>query len=110
VDTRIYEIADRIYRLSTFAPDVGPTGFTFNQFLIDADEPALVNTGSSAMFPMVSEAGASLVPLDRLRSIMFGSPERDTGRSDDGRRERQQTARDRSATSHPITAHQRRRP
>jgi hypothetical protein len=21
-------------------PDIGPTGFTFNQFLIDADDPA----------------------------------------------------------------------
>jgi hypothetical protein len=29
-DTLIDEIADGIYRLSTFVADVGPTGFTFN--------------------------------------------------------------------------------
>jgi hypothetical protein len=44
-NTQIDEIADGIYRLSTFVPDVGPTGFTFNQFLIDDDEPLLFHTG-----------------------------------------------------------------
>ncbi len=35
METRITEIADRIYRLSTFVPDIAPpAGFTFNQFLI----------------------------------------------------------------------------
>ena len=40
--TEITEIADKIYRLSTFVPQVGPTGFTFNQFLIDAERAAAV--------------------------------------------------------------------
>jgi hypothetical protein len=31
MDTRIDEVADRIFRFSTFVPDIGPTGFTFNQ-------------------------------------------------------------------------------
>jgi hypothetical protein len=48
METRIDEIADRIYRLSTFVPDIGPTGFTFNQFLIDADEPTIFHTGPRA--------------------------------------------------------------
>jgi len=26
METRVNEIADRIYRLSTFVPDIGPTG------------------------------------------------------------------------------------
>ena len=30
------QIADRIYRISTFVPALGPTGFTFNQFLAAA--------------------------------------------------------------------------
>jgi hypothetical protein len=30
MDTDVTEIADGIYRLSTFVPEVGPTGFTFN--------------------------------------------------------------------------------
>ena len=37
--TRVDEIAERVYRLSTFVPSAGgPAGSTFNQFLIDADE------------------------------------------------------------------------
>jgi flavorubredoxin len=77
METRIDEIADRIYRLSTFVPDIGPTGFTFNQFLIDADEPTIFHTGPRNMFPAVSGAVASLMPLDRLRWIMFGHLEAD---------------------------------
>jgi flavorubredoxin len=77
METRLDEIADRIYRLSTFVPDIGPTGFTFNQFLIDADEPAIFHTGPRGMFPSVSEAIASVLPLERLRWIMFGHLESD---------------------------------
>ena len=58
METRVHEIADRVYRLSTFVPDVTPFGFTFNQFLIDADEPMLFHTGGRGMFPMVSAAAA----------------------------------------------------
>ena len=77
METRVDEIADRIYRLSTFVPDIGPTGFTFNQFLIDADEPTIFHTGPRGMFPAVSGAIASLMALDRLRWIMFGHLEAD---------------------------------
>jgi flavorubredoxin len=77
METRLDEIADRIYRMSTFVPDIGPTGFTFNQFLIDADEPAIFHTGPRAMFPSVSEAITSVMPLDRLRWITFGHLEAD---------------------------------
>ena len=65
--TEITEIADRIYRLSTFVPQVGPTGLTFNQFLIDAEQPVLFHYGHRAMFPLISAAVASVIPLDRLR-------------------------------------------
>ncbi len=77
METRVDEIADRIYRLSTLVPDIGPTGFTFNQFVIDADEPVIFHTGPRGMFPLVSAAVASVVPLDRLRWIMFGHVESD---------------------------------
>ena len=77
METRLDEIADRIYRMSTFVPDIGPTGFTFNQFLIDADEPAIFHTGPRAMFGSVSEAITSVMPLDRLRWITFGHLEAD---------------------------------
>ena len=59
MDTRIDEVADRIFRLSTFVSDIGPTGFTFNQYLIDDHEPLLFQTGHRGMFPLVSEAIAS---------------------------------------------------
>ena len=63
--------------MSTFVPQIGPTGFTFNQFLIDADEPTIFHTGPRGMFPSVSEAIASVMPVDRLRWIMFGHLEAD---------------------------------
>ena len=75
--TKLDEIAPRIYRLSTFVPEVGPTGFTFNQFLIDDAEPLLFHTGPRAMFPLVREAIERVLPLDRLRWITFGHVEAD---------------------------------
>jgi flavorubredoxin len=77
VQTNTHEIADRIYRLSTCVPEVAPGGFTFNQFLIDADEPLLFHTGPRGMFPFVSKAIACIVPLERLRWIAFGHVEAD---------------------------------
>src|SRR6516225_993944 len=77
METHVNEIADRIYRLSTFVPDIGPTGFTFNQFLVDADEPLLFHTGLRAMFGSVSSALASVVSMDKLRWVTFGHLEAD---------------------------------
>ena len=77
METRVDEIADRIYRFSTHVPDIGPTGFTFNQFLVDAEEPLLFHTGLRALFPLVSPAVASVVALDKLRWITFGHLEAD---------------------------------
>ena len=77
MDTRIDEIADGIFRLSTLVPDIGPTGFTFNQFLVRADEPLLFHTGPRAMFPSVSAAVATVVPVEQMRWIAFGHFEAD---------------------------------
>ncbi len=71
------EIADGIYRISTLIPDVGPDGFTFNQFLVVADEPLLFHTGPRTMFPLVAEAVAKVVPVESLRWITFGHIESD---------------------------------
>lgn len=68
------EIADGIHRISTFVPDIG---MTFNQVLVDADEPLLFHTGMRTLFPLTSEAVARIVPLDRLRWISFGHVEAD---------------------------------
>jgi len=77
METRVTEIADSTYRLSTFLPEVGPTGFTFNQFLIDDEQPLLFHTGPRAMFPLVGEAIASILPIESLRWITFGHLESD---------------------------------
>ncbi len=77
METRVTEIADHTYRLSTFVPEVGPTGFTFNQFLIADEQPLLFHTGPRGMFPLVNEAIASIIPTERLRWITFGHVESD---------------------------------
>ena len=77
MDTTTHEIAPDIFRISTFVPEVGPTGFTFNQFLIRADEPLLFHTGPRGMFPAVRAAVAKLVPVESLRWIAFGHVESD---------------------------------
>jgi flavorubredoxin len=78
MSTTVDEIADGIYRLSTWVPDIAPpAGFTFNQFLIDADEPLLFHTGPRLMFPLVTEAVGRILPVDRLRWIAFGHVESD---------------------------------
>src|SRR5438270_2207215 len=78
VTTRIDEIADRIYRLSTFVPEIAPpAGFTFNQFLLLGDAPMLFHTGLRRMFPAVRDAVARVIPPERLRWIGFGHYEAD---------------------------------
>jgi glyoxylase-like metal-dependent hydrolase (beta-lactamase superfamily II) len=52
-------------------------GFTFNQFLVLDDEPLLFHTGPRRMFPLVREAVAHVVPLERLRFIAFSHVEAD---------------------------------
>ncbi|HEY6696999.1 MAG TPA: MBL fold metallo-hydrolase [Acidimicrobiales bacterium] len=71
------EIADDMYRISTYVPEVSPEGFTFNQFLVKADEPLLFHTGPRGMFPLVAEAVATVVPVEALRWITFGHVESD---------------------------------
>ena len=75
--TRTTEIADGIFRFSTFVPNVTPDGFTFNQFLINAEEPLLFHTGPRAMFHLISEAVSRVTSVARIRWITFGHVEAD---------------------------------
>jgi len=76
--TDVTEIADGIFRLSTYVPVIAPpAGFTFNQFLVVGDEPLLFHTGPRRMFPAVREAVASVIPPEKLRWITFGHVEAD---------------------------------
>jgi flavorubredoxin len=74
MESRVDEIAEGIYRLSTFVPDAN---FMFNQFLVDADEPLLFHAGLQGLFPVVREAAMRIVPAERLRWITFGHVEAD---------------------------------
>jgi flavorubredoxin len=73
----VNEIADEIYRISTWIPEISPDGFTFNQFLVAADEPLLFHTGPRGLFPLVAEAVATVLPVESVRWITFGHVEAD---------------------------------
>jgi flavorubredoxin len=77
MNTNVDEIAPNIYRLSTFVPEIGPTGFAFNQFLLVDDEPLLFHLGPRKMFPLVSAAIGRVMPVERLRWLAFGHVESD---------------------------------
>lgn len=77
MDTRIDEIAERIYRISTYFPGVGgPGGLTFNQFLLDAEEALLYHTGMPALFPAVRDAVGRVLDPRRIRWISSGHASR----------------------------------
>ena len=75
--TNVHEIADGIYRINTPIVIQGAGGFSFNQYLIVDDEPLLFHTGPRKMFPLVREAVASLLPVERVRYIGFSHVEAD---------------------------------
>lgn len=78
METNICEIADGIYRLSTYVPDIAPpAGFTFNQFLVLGDEPLMFHTGLRKMFAANLAAVSRIIPPARLRWITFGHFEAD---------------------------------
>jgi len=65
----VHEIADGIYRLSTPVTFPDGAGFTFNQYLIADEQPLLFHTGPRRMFPLVRDAVARVLPVERLRYI-----------------------------------------
>lgn len=75
--TNVHEISDGIYRISTPVVIEGAGGFSFNQYLIEDDDPLLFHTGPRKMFPLVREAVASVLPVERLRYIAFSHVEAD---------------------------------
>jgi len=77
MQARVDEIADDIFRISVNIPEMAPGGFTFNHFIVRADEPLLFHCGMRNLFPAVSEAIAKLLPFEHLRWISFGHVEGD---------------------------------
>src|ERR1041384_6454449 len=76
--TNVHEISERIYRINTpVAIEGGRGAFLLNQYLIADDEPLLFHTGPRKMFPLVREAVASIMPVERLRYVSFSHVEAD---------------------------------
>jgi flavorubredoxin len=74
--TRVDEVADGIYRISTPVSDV-PGGFSFNQYLVVDEQPLLFHTGPKRFAKLVQEAIASVLPVSKLRFIGFSHFESD---------------------------------
>jgi flavorubredoxin len=74
--TRVDEIAPAVYRIST-PVTILPGGFSFNQYLVKDEQPLLFHTGPRRMFPLVREAIASVMPVERLRYVAFSHFEAD---------------------------------
>jgi flavorubredoxin len=64
--TRIDEVVDGIYRISTWTPAYG---ITFNQFLIDDERPALIHTGEHWRYEAVRKAVAEVLDPARLEFV-----------------------------------------
>ena len=74
--TNICEVGDGLYRINTPLPIPGQE-FSFNQYLLLADEPLLFHTGMRGLFPHVRDAVARVMPVEALRHIAFSHVEAD---------------------------------
>jgi flavorubredoxin len=76
--TNIHEIIDGIYRINTPVALPGGAGqFNFNQYLIVDEAPLLFHTGLRGLFPLVREAVAQVMPIERLRYVTVSHFEAD---------------------------------
>ncbi len=74
METRTDEIADGIYRFSTY---IERAGLVFNQYLVVAEQPLLFHCGLRGLFPLISKAMSGILNPNRLRWISFGHVEAD---------------------------------
>ncbi len=75
--TNIAEVAQGIWRINTPVGMDGDVGFSFNQYLVEADRPLLFHTGPRQIFPLVRDAVAHVMPPSRLYFIGFCHVEAD---------------------------------
>jgi flavorubredoxin len=75
--TNLHEIASGIYRINTPVRNPDGSEFNFNQYLVIDDEPLLFHTGPRRMFPLVAEAIANVLPVERLQHVAFSHFEAD---------------------------------
>jgi flavorubredoxin len=74
METRVAEVADGVYQLTTHIADID---FSFNQYLVTGDEPLLFHTGGRQLFPLVKDAVAKVIAPESLAWITFGHVESD---------------------------------
>ncbi len=70
----VHEIADGVYRIATFVPEIP---LTFTQFLIKDEQPLLYHTGNRSMFPQTLEAIRQVIDPATLRYISWSHLEAD---------------------------------
>ena len=76
--TAVDEIAEGLYRICSYLPNASPEeGITFNQFLLDAEDPLLFHCGPRVLFGDIAEATERIMPLERIKWISFGHFESD---------------------------------
>ncbi|HMG39490.1 MAG TPA: hypothetical protein VK566_09945 [Nitrososphaeraceae archaeon] len=68
VDVSISEVIDGIYRISGF---VERYGITFNQFLIQDENPTLIHTGPIGMYSKIEEKVKEVMNLEKLAYVAF---------------------------------------
>src|SRR5918996_490613 len=68
IDIKISEINDGIYRIAGM---VNSYGITFNQFLIDDEQPILIHTGPVGMYKKIEEKVKEVIPLQKLTYVAF---------------------------------------
>jgi flavorubredoxin len=73
----VHEVADGIYRINTPVRVADAAEFSFNQYVVLDDEPLIFHTGPRKLFPLVREAVAAVMPVERLRHIGFSHVEAD---------------------------------
>lgn len=78
MSTRVDEIADGIFRISTSVPlPALPGGFTFNQILIRDAAPLLFHTGLRGHFEATRAAIERVLPVSSLRYVAYSHFEAD---------------------------------
>ena len=69
--TQIDEIVDGIYRIKTTVALDNGSAFSFDQFLIDDERPALIHTGMYGMYEGVRDAVAQVLDPGRLAYVIL---------------------------------------
>jgi flavorubredoxin len=78
MNSRVDEIAEGIFRISTSVPIPAiPGGFTFNQILIRDETPLLFHTGPRGLFEATRAAIETVLPVSSLRYLSYSHFEAD---------------------------------